>query len=150
MPLVPLVPAAGCPEQGDTRPISNQSGLFSQPSVFGQGLVTTSGANAFFAGWFVSDPIGNFDDPGRRAWFTLQGDPIAAGADRTSLKIYRTIGGALNYRLAPVSGEVGTAEIQFIGCDKLSLQYRFYNDESPGVFARLTGTLTMARVGACR
>jgi hypothetical protein len=118
--------------------------------VFAQGLVTVAGKSAFFAGWFVADPSGTNDDPQKQAWFTLQAEPIAAGSNRVSAKIYRTIGSARNTRLAPVGAEVGSAEIQFLSCDKLSLRYRFYSEEAVGAFFALEGTLGLDRVGACR
>jgi hypothetical protein len=150
IPLTSLVPSAGCLEQGDTTPISPMSGLFSQANVFGQGLVTVSGKAAFFAGWFVSDPAGSQDDPLRQAWFTLQASPIPAGSNRVSAKIYRTIGRNRNSQLASISGEVGSAEIEFTRCDQLKIHYRFNADASAALFAGAEDTLTMARVGACR
>ena len=149
--LEPLVPATACATANSpVAPINSKTGLFHDPSVSGQGVITVAGTNAFFAGWFAADPSDAVDDPQKQAWFTLQADVSANIGDVVNAKIYRTVGGRRDTPLSVLSLELGTATLTYTGCDRLSVQYQFGTEEFVAAFRGRSGTLNLERIGACQ
>ena len=150
IPLKPLVPATACTTATVSAPISPKSGLFHDPNVSGQGLLTVAGANTFFAGWFASDPRDAVDDPQKQVWFTLQADMAADSGNIVNAKIYRTLGGRRDTSDPSMSQEVGTATLSYRDCAHLEMQYQFGAAEFIKPFQNRSGTLNLERIGACR
>ncbi len=155
IPLRALVPASGCGTPLSLpAPISAKTGLFHDPSVRGQGLMTIANAGTFFAGWFARDPSNAADDPDKQAWFTLQA-PLPSSSTETNgnvvrAKIYRTLGGRRDVKLPTVNQEVGEATITFTGCDRLNMQYQFGLSDEVKPFQNLAGQINLVRIGVCR
>jgi hypothetical protein len=154
IPLRALLPASSCPTSTSLpAPVSAKSGLFHDPSVPGQGLMTVVNANTLFAGWFTRDPADAADDPHKQAWFTLQATvPAGNNTSGTAIqaKIYRTLGGRRDAVLPVSSQEVGEATLSFPSCDRVTMQYRFAAGDAAKPFQNVSGQLNLVRIGACR
>ena len=150
IPLKPLVPATVCTSATASAPISPKTGLFHDPNVSGQGVLTVAGANTFFAGWFASDPSDAADDPQKQVWFTLQADITGDSSNVVNAKIYRTLGGRRDTSMSSMSQEVGSATLNYSDCAHLKMQYQFGAAEFIKPFQNRSGTLNLERIGACR
>jgi hypothetical protein len=153
IPLRALLPASSCATPTSLpAPISAKTGLFHDPNVSGQGLMSVVNADTLFAGWFTRDPSNAADDPQKQAWFTLQASlPANASADNViRAKIYRTLGGRRDASLPVSTQEVGAATLSFSGCDRLSMRYQFAPSDAVKPFQNLSGQLDLVRIGACR
>ena len=111
--LQPLVPATSCATATSLpAPVSAKTGLFHDPNVSGQGLLSVAGANTYFAGWFAADPSDAADDPQKQVWFTLQADLAANSGNIVNAKIYRTLGGRRDTPVPAMSQEeIGRAHV---------------------------------------
>ena len=148
-----LLPASGCATPAMPAQVSAKTGLFHDPNVSGQGLITVVNANTLFAGWFTRDPEGAADDPQKQAWFTLQATGSVSSNDSNAViqaKIYRTLGGRRDSTLPVSSQEVGEATLSFSSCDRMTVQYRFANSDAIRPFQALSGQVNLVRIGACR
>jgi hypothetical protein len=151
IPLRALVPASGCATPLSLpAPISAKTGLFHDPNVSGQGLITVAHAGTLFAGWFARDPLGAADDPQKQAWFTLQANLGVSSSEPITAKIYRTLGGRRDSALSVSSQEVGEATLVFARCDQLSMRYQFGASDAVKPFQNLAGQLNLVRIGGCR
>ena len=139
IPLRSLLPATGCASATTLpAPISNRTGLFHDPNVAGQGLMTVFNQGTLFAGWFSFDPQGAADDSAKQLWFTLQASNITGNPNRISSRIYRTLGARRDQQQAKladavltqcrarlvvakqeISGGIGEDEITEINHDKI-------------------------------
>ena len=154
IPLRALLPASACSTPTSLpAPASAKTGLFHDPTVSGQGLITVVNANTLFAGWFTRDPADAADDPHKQAWFTLQAsvsESSSANGAVIQAKIYRTLGGRRDSVLPVSSQEVGDATLSFPSCDRVTMQYRFAASDAVKPFQNLGGQLNLLRIGACR
>ena len=153
IPLQALVPASTCATNAPPTPVSAKTGLFHDPNVSGQGLITVLNADTLFAGWFTRDPADAADDPQKQAWFTLQASvPASSNASGAAIqaKIYRTLGGRRDSALPISSQEVGEASLSFPSCDRVTMQYQFTDNDAVKPFQALSGQLNLVRIGACR
>ena len=154
IPLSALLPASACSTPTSLpAPVSAKTGLFHDPGVSGQGLITVVNANTLFAGWFTRDPADAADDPQKQAWFTLQAsvsESSSANGAVIQAKIYRTLGGRRDSVLPVSSQEVGDATLSFPSCDRVTMQYRFAASDAVKPFQILGGQLNLVRIGACR
>ncbi len=153
IPLRALLSASTCAPTGLPAQVSAKTGLFHDPSVSGQGLITVVNANTLFAGWFTRDPADAADDPHKQAWFTLQATGSVSSNDSNAViqaKIYRTLGGRRDSTLSVSSQELGEATLSFPSCDRVTMQYRFASGDSAKPFQNLAGQLNLVRIGACR
>lgn len=149
IPLLALLPATSCATPDtQTAPISAKTGLFENPNNSGQGLITVANNGTFFAGWLARDPAAAADDPHSQAWFSLQGS-LDSNDSLVHAKIYRTLGGRRDSRLPIIHQEVGRATLTFPSCERLTMQYQFFDAEFVEPFRNLSGALNLTRVGAC-
>lgn len=152
IPLQALVPATTCaiPTSLPT-PISIKTGVFHDPAISGQALVSVSNDSTFIAGWFTRDPAMAADDPHNQAWFSLQAPaPINPSETMVRAKIYRTLGGRRDSPLPVSHQEVGQATLAFPSCERMTMQYQFSDVESVKPFQNLSGVVNLERIGACR
>jgi hypothetical protein len=154
IPLRALLPASGCATPSSLpAPFSAKTGLFHDPNVPGQGLMSVVNADTLFAGWFTRDPSNAADDPQKQAWFSLQASlptNATANANVIQAKIYRTLGGRRDSELPVSTQEVGEATLSFSACDRLSMRYQFSTSDAVKPFQSLNGQLDLVRIGACR
>jgi hypothetical protein len=163
IPLRALLPATGCATiSALPAPIDAKTGLFHDPNVAGQGLITVASSDTLFAGWFTRDPAGAADNANLlvssfakakqgQAWFTLQTTgPVSANAAVVRAKIYRTLGGRRDSPLAVTRQEVGDATLSFSGCAGLTMRYQFSDGKIAAPFQNLRGELNLTRLGQCR
>ena len=131
------------------------SGAWFDPATGGQGLVGVvqppqeGRAGLLFAGWFHYDPAGSADDPRQQAWLTLQGELPATASGSAELGIFRTLGGQLAGPGTANTTRMGTATVQFQGCDRMRLDYRFHDDETAMPYRGGVGTQQLQKIGGC-
>ncbi len=128
-------------------------GAWYDPAASGQGLMfsrfpTVSGnGGTLFAPWFTFDPAASPDDATEQHWFTLQG--VYDGSGRTTLTIFRTIGGSFDGTPTSNTQSVGSATLSRPSCDSAQLAYRFHDSDIAGGFRALTGSIALRKVGGC-
>ncbi len=151
IPLRSLLPATGCASPTALpAPISHKTGLFHDPNVAGQGILTVFNQGTLFAGWFSFDPQGGADDSAQQLWFTLQASNITGNPNRISSRIYRTLGARRDQQSSTSSLDIGEAILDFSACDKLRVRYQFNDEEAALAMRGLQGVLNLERIGACR
>jgi hypothetical protein len=147
--LKSLLPATGCAAPLSTpAPISTKTGLFSDPQVAGQGIMSVENQGQLFAGWFTFDPAGASNDSYSHSWFTLQGS-TTPGAQTVQTQIYRTIGTIRNRSQRGSQMVVGSAEFDFQDCKNVTVNYRFIDDEAALAMRGKSGTARLTRNGDC-
>ena len=151
IPLRSLLPATNCASSTALpAPISDKTGLFHDPNVAGQGLMTVFNQGTLFGGWFSFDPQGAADDSAKQLWFTLQASNISSNPNRISTRIYRTLGARRDQQSSTSSMDIGEAILDFTACDKLTVRYQFIDTEAALAMRGLHGVLQLQRIGACR
>ncbi len=147
--LTSLLPATGCAAPLSTpAPISTKTGLFSDPQVAGQGIMSVENQGQLFAGWFTFDPAGASNDSYSHSWFTLQGS-TTPGAQTVQTQIYRTIGTIRNRSQRGSQMVVGSAEFDFQDCKNVTVNYRFIDGEAALAMRGKSGTARLTRNGDC-
>lgn len=142
----------------DTR----QSGTYLMSGPEAQGLlaevrpdVGTHGE--FHAMWFSADPVLQQDDPSGQFWVTLEGELATAQNGRITLRIVRSNGGdpigwpfTFAGKIPKVTRtQIGTATLEFTGCNQAQLQYQFDDSDLAGRFRGLQGGNALQGFGEC-
>ncbi len=134
---------------------ASQSGAWFDPASSGQGLMVEvvpkdlEQDGLLFATWFTYDLQGQGDDSQQQDWFALQGDLSSAVDGTATVTIYRSLGGVLDWRETPHLFPVGTAQLQFSGCDGLQLSYHFDDSELARRHRGIAGSQDLVRIGGC-
>lgn len=141
---------------------SRQSGGYYEPGLDGQGVMLQirpdlGPAGTAFGTWFSFDPAASANDPTAQHWLTLQGTLAPAQNGRITLQINRANGGRslqsgqfwADYANDVHEAVVGMATLQFDGCARAKIEYRFDHTELAGSFAGLNGTMDLQKPYAC-
>jgi hypothetical protein len=149
IPLSRLDANVSCSSNGaggsDTSGTYLLSGGWYTPATSGQGLLFTINPvqDIVFGGWFTFSNSVQSADASQR-WYSLQIDGFTPGTtSRTNVPIYRSVGGSFAAPAPVATTQVGTADIAFTACDKLTLKYTFSAGENQGQ----TGTIDLVRAG---
>ena len=124
------------------------SGNWYEPTIGGQGMVFEfNPVNPIvFATWFTFVPNGEGGGAETQRWYTLQIDPGAYSPGTRNfydIPIGLTVGGVFDDAPpSPSIGPVGTANLQVVDCDSMTLGYAFTSGPNAG----LTGTISLERV----
>ena len=147
--LKSLLTATGCAAPNALPgPISTKTGLFSDPQVAGQGIMSVENQGQLFAGWFTFDPAGASNDNYSHSWFTLQGS-TAPGVRKVQTQNYRTLGSIRNRSQRASQLVIGSAELDFQDCRTLLVTYRFSDNEAALAMRGKTGVVRLARNEDC-
>lgn len=136
---------------------SARSGAWFAPESAGQGLLFDlrpasadgSDPGLLLGGWFTYDPDGAADDPAAQHWFQLQGTPEDAGGNRQRGQIFRASNGALDARPTRNVHAVGEVSLQFEGCERARLDYRFDDSGLAGSVAGRRGSIALIKLLPC-
>ena len=134
---------------------TQQSGTWFDPESSGQGMMlevlpaSAEQAGLLFASWFTFDPQVPGDDAGAQDWLILQGSLAGAQQGQVELPIYRVVGGELDRVATSNLRQIGTAELQFQGCDRLRVEYRFDSIIEAADHAGISGALDLEKIGGC-
>jgi len=149
IPLTRLTPNVSCTTSGtggSFHPDFALSGFFNDPGLSGQGIFLELNPNlpVLSAGWYsyarASIPGGS----PRQRWYTLQLGSYTLGTRSFSgIPILATAGGTFNGQPSTATSQVGSANLQLLGCGGASLVYAFTSGENAG----LSGTIALARTG---
>ena len=119
------------------------SGAWYNPATSGQGMNVDiiPSQTTFFATWYTYAPLavsGAETGLAGQRWFSLQSNAYTPG-DLTlaDVPIYSNTGGIFNQPSAVTSTQVGTANIAFISCTAMTLDYTF----TAGEFSGLSGSI---------
>ncbi len=132
-----------------------QSGAWFDPATSGQGIMlevvppgpTQNGL--LFGAWFTYDRAGSGNDVDAQDWFILQADLAEGALGHVEVPIYRSIGGEKLQRPTSNLFAVGSAELKFNSCTRLTVAYQFDDGPLAGAHAGLAGQLELARIGGC-
>ncbi len=124
----------------DTRAID---GAWYPEYASGQGFVFDyiASAGVLFAPWFTYtvDPV---DDPSGLRWYSLQGN-LVPGATAVDLDILENAQGRFAEPPITTARKVGSAQLHYVDCDHLSLDYKF-----AGAQDNPAGRMTLTRLTA--
>jgi hypothetical protein len=134
---------------------ASRSGAWYATAQSGQGLLfdlrapsaTTPGH--LVGGWFTYDPAGLADDPAAQHWFLLDGDLVPDAAGRVAVPIYRAVGGSFDRRPTDNVKAIGSATLQFTGCSRATLDYRFDDSDIAAEYAARSGRIELTRLLPC-
>lgn len=141
----------------DTR----QTGTYLMSGPEAQGLLAevrpdVGPRGEFHAMWFSADPIQQQDDVSGQFWVTLEGELAPSESGRIALKIIRSNGGdpigwaPINGKIPKVTrNQIGTAVLEFTGCNLMQLQYQFDDTDLAGRFRGLQGSNALQGFGEC-
>lgn len=149
MPLTRLTPDVSCTSSGAAgsfHPDFALSGFFNDPNLNGQGIFLELNPNlpALAAGWYSYTRASIPGGSPRQRWYTLQLGPYAVGTRSFSgVPILATAGGTFNGQPSTAATQVGSANLQLLGCGGASLVYVFTAGENAG----LSGNIALSRTG---
>ncbi len=149
MPLTRLTPNVSCTISGtggSFHPDFALSGFFNDPNLNGQGIFLE--LNPYLpvlaAGWYSYTRASISAGSPRQRWYTLQLGPYTVGTRSFSgVPILATEGGTFNAQPSTATTQVGSANLQLLGCGGASLVYAFTAGENAG----LSGNIALARTG---
>ena len=127
------------------------SGNWFNPATSGQGLVLdiVPAQNAFVLTWYTYSPQSEvLTGETAQRWFSIQSAYAPGDLNLTGLPIYVTSGGIFNDSTPISYSQVGTADVTFVSCNKMTLHYTFTSGELAG----RSGTIdeqTIAPVAGC-
>jgi hypothetical protein len=132
-----------------------QSGTWFDPISSGQGMkievlpASSQQSGLLFAAWFTYDPQTPGDDAAAQDWLIMQGDLAAAQQGVVQVPVFRVVGGELDRVATSNLIQIGIAEFQFEGCDRLRVQYQFDVSAEAADHVGLNGVLNLERIGGC-
>ncbi len=149
IPLTRITANTTCSATGDTNAPAADfllSGSWYDARFGGQGLVVdiNPSQHVLFAAWYTyaphSDGIWN---AASERWYVMQADMETGARVLKNVPIYAARGGIFNDGTAPVTSQVGSANITFTTCSTAVLEYDFTDGDNAGK----TGTLNLTRTG---
>jgi hypothetical protein len=149
IPLTRLTPNVSCTSSGagsSFHPDFALSGTFNDPNLGGQGIALELNPNlpVLAAGWFSYTRNSIPGGSPRQRWYTLQLVNYAVGTRSfINVPILVTVGGTFNGQPSTATTQVGSANLQLLGCGGASLSYAFTAGENAG----LSGNIALARTG---
>lgn len=124
------------------------------PHTDGQGLAIqrvapSDGDPGFlFATWYTFDPLAPSGEAGDQHWFTLN-EQVDPGDGVIRSRIYQSVSGRFDDLGTVNHTAIGEVELESVACDRLSMRYRFHDDDLAGAFRAIQGTIDLQRIGAC-
>lgn len=132
-----------------------QSGTWFDPISSGQGMkievlpASAQQSGLLFAAWFTYDPQTPGDDAAAQDWLIMQGDLATAQQGVVQVPVFRVVGGELDRVATSNLFQIGVAQFQFQGCDRLRVQYQFDVSAEAADHVGLNGVLNLERIGGC-
>lgn len=149
IPLTRLLANVSCTPLGDDgSAIATDllSGTWADPANSGQGLVldVNSQQHLLFGAWYTYSPTsGTTTGPSGQRWYTLQAS-LPDGVIIDNIGLYETTGGVFDGSEATTTSAVGSARLEFDGCNAATLDYAF----NAGADGQRSGSLNLVRVTA--
>jgi len=156
MPLARLGSNVSCGTNGDNgnAPVGTAlSGAWYDANTSGQGLLfaVDSLASNLFAAWYTFVPNGQHVGGGAsQRWYTLQAGGFATGTKSIkAVPVYATTGGVFDNPTKTQVTQVGTADLTWLDCTHLGIEYSFTAGENQGASGTLTLTHAASTSAAC-
>lgn len=149
IPYVRLTSPSGCsnevPATPPAMPPENyndalHSGAWYEPATAGQGLIVdiAPAQSTFFAAWYTYAPESEgLTGTDALRWLALQANYTPGDLAIQDVPIYVTSGGIFHEPSVVTRTTVGSANVTFLSCDTMMLDYTF----TAGEFAGLTGSI---------
>jgi hypothetical protein len=147
-PITRLTASTNCGQDGDNGHAPSNallSGAWYDPDVPGQGFLIDISAeqHTLFIAWYTYAYAGAHPTLPYR-WYTMQLENVPSGEiNLNRVPIYSTLGNDPEHYGQQITERVGSAQVEFDGCNALVLAYSFTSGEN----ALLGGILHLQRLG---